>query len=93
MQLIFKILCCIIISTSKKCERKNIMKIAGIVLLVLQAISIIGSVLNGSFADMFADFSVYGIGKLLGFFIPAIIGAILLAFGIKKAKKNGKKDK
>lgn len=74
------------------CERKNTMKIAGIILLVLQALAIVGNILNGSIGEMFADLSVYGLAKLLGFFIPAIIGAILLAVGAKKSKKKTKKD-
>lgn len=69
------------------------MKIAGIVLLVLQVFAFVGSHLNGSLPEIFGEFSVYGIARIIGYFIPAILGAILLTVGIKKSKKKNKKDK
>lgn len=64
------------------------MKIAGIILLVLQAISLLGAVANGSIATMFDFSSGYALGELVGFFIPTIVGVFLLVKASKKAKKT-----
>ena len=68
------------------------MKIAGIVLLILQAIGIAGSIINGQIADLFSNFSIYALAENIGFFLPCIIGIILLVISAKKSKKN-KNDK
>jgi sugar phosphate permease len=59
------------------------MKIAGIVLLCLQGAALLGGIVNGSLSTMFTS-GTRGFGQLIGFFLPAIIGIILLM----KAKKN-----
>ena len=69
------------------------MKIAGIILLVIQAIGLIGSILNGQFTDMFTAFNVFSFAELLGFCLPGIIGAVLLIIGIIKSKKKADKNK
>ncbi len=61
------------------------MKIAGIVLLCLQGVALLGSIANGSLLGMFTS-GVMGFVQLIGFCMPAVIGVILLM----KAKK--KKD-
>lgn len=61
------------------------MKIAGIVLLCLQGVALLGSIASGSLLGMFTS-GVMGLVELIGFCLPAIIGVILLV----KAKK--KKD-
>jgi len=62
------------------------MKIAGIILLVLQAVALFGSVVNGSISTMFSISGGYAVGRLLGYFLPAIIGVILLVKANKKKK-------
>lgn len=47
------------------------MKIAGIILIVLEVIALFGSISSGAFATM-------GIIEMIGFFLPAIIGIILI---------------
>lgn len=47
------------------------MKKAGIVLIVLQVLAIFGTISNGGFATM-------GVPKMIGYFLPAIIGIILI---------------
>lgn len=56
------------------------MKIAGIVLLCLQAVALLGAIANGSLIDM-------GFFEFIGFCLPAIIGIILLLKANKKAKQ------
>ena len=68
------------------------MKIAGIVLLIIQAIGLVGAILNGHFADIFSAFNIFSLAELLGFCLPGIIGAILIVIGIKKAKKKSKNE-
>ena len=60
------------------------MKIAGIVLIVLQLVAFIG---GGGVPSMG---SAYDAGYLLGFFLPGIIGVVLLLKGI--SKENANKD-
>ncbi|MGN1443122.1 MAG: hypothetical protein ACI4XE_04655 [Acutalibacteraceae bacterium] len=55
------------------------MKIAAIVLFVFQVLGLIGSVANGSFSAM-------GAAQLIGFFVPAIIGIVLLTMAKKREK-------
>lgn len=59
------------------------MKIAGIVLLVLQVLALVGGIASG---QLMATLSSGSPAFLLGFFLPAIIGVVLL----NKAKKKGK---
>lgn len=73
-------------------EEYLFMKTAGIILLVLQAIGLIGSILNGQFSDMFTAFNLFSFAELLGFCLPGIIGAILLVIGLKKGKKKSSKE-
>lgn len=61
------------------------MKVIGIILLVLEALAIFGSVVNGEFVSLFTPNSLPSLLELLGFLLPAIIGIILLR---KAAKKN-----
>ncbi len=53
------------------------MKIVGIVLIVLQILSLMGGMPS-------APGGAYGAGYLLGYFLPGIIGVILLVKGGKK---------
>ena len=62
------------------------MKIAGIVLLCLQGVALLGSIANGSLLAMFTS-GVTGFAKLIGFCLPAIIGIILLMKAKKKENK------
>ena len=58
------------------------MKIAGIILIILQIIAVIGSFIGGR-----NPFTV-GIPELIGFFLIGIIGVILLiVYYVKKNKK------
>lgn len=63
------------------------MKKAGIVLLCLQALALLGSIVNGSFVDMFS-FSPYGLGQLTAFLSLGIIGVILLLAANKNEKEQ-----
>lgn len=63
------------------------MKKAGIILLVLQVVAMLGGLVNGNLARMFSFSSATGVFELLGFFLPAIIGVILLIKAKKKAAK------
>ena len=69
--------------------KKSKRKIIGIVLLCLQAISILGIVANGELSNLTGYFTggLNGIFEMLGFFLPAIIGIILLALDYMKKKK------
>lgn len=58
------------------------MKIAGIVLLVLQVLGLVGGLASG---QLMATLSSGSPAFLLGFFLPGIIGLVLL----NKAKKKG----
>lgn len=49
----------------------------GIVLIILQVIAVFGAISNGSLATM-------GGARLIGFFIPAIIGVSLIAASKKQ---------
>lgn len=60
------------------------MKKIGIILLVLQVVALFGSVVNGSIGSLFDLSNAANIFKLLGYFLPAIIGIILI-------RKAGKK--
>ena len=50
------------------------MKTIGIILIILQIVGLFGSVVNGSISTLF----LRGIPYLLGYFLPGIIGIILL---------------
>ena len=69
--------------------KKSKRKIIGIVLLCLQAISILGIVANGELSNLTGYFTggLNGIFEMLGFFLPAIIGVILLALDYMKKNK------
>lgn len=60
---------------------EKIMKKVAIVLLVLQALAIFGGIVNGSLAGILTG----GIPIMLGYFLPGIIGVILL---VKSNKRN-----
>lgn len=60
------------------------MKIIGIVLLALQVFALFGSIVNGSISSLFDLSSAANLFRLLGYFLPAIIGVIL----IRKADKK-----
>ena len=73
------------------------MKIAGIVLIVLQCVAIFGSFaqdaarnenMGSGFLSMLNGGSAYNIGTLIGFFLPAIIGVILLIKANKREKSR-----
>lgn len=59
------------------------MKIVGIALLVLQVLALVGGIASGQLLGLLTSGSP---GLLLGFFLPTIIGVVLL----NKAKKKGK---
>ena len=61
------------------------MKVAGIILIILQVIALFGSVANGSIRFLFTS----GIPYLIGYFLPTIIAIILLS---KAAKKKSAKE-
>lgn len=62
------------------------MKIAGIVLLCLQGVALLGGIANGSLVAMFTS-GVMGFVKLIGFCLPAMIGTILLMKAKKKTEQ------
>lgn len=67
------------------------MKIAGIVLLVIEAFGILMGIVNGTLVNMISSAvtsPVYFISYMIGFLLPGIIGAVLLIFGIKRAKRK-----
>lgn len=55
------------------------MKIAGIVLIILEVMAILG---NGGLPPVY---NAYSAGHLFGFLLPGIIGVVLLVKGINKA--------
>ena len=72
------------------------MKIAGIVLIILQCVAIFGSLaqdvarnekVGSGFLTMLQG-GTYGIAELIGFFLPAIIGVILLVKANKRKKSQ-----
>lgn len=69
------------------------MKVAAIILFVLQALSLYGASINGQLADilmgLFLLNGVSGFSYSLGYFFPSIIGIILLSVhSSKKAKQK-----
>jgi hypothetical protein len=60
------------------------MKKAGIVLLAIQALALFGSIVSGEITSVFSG----NIAYLIGYFLPTIIGVILLVKASKKAKQN-----
>lgn len=65
------------------------MKQAGWVLVILQALGVVSSLITGRFFEMFAaGASAHGAGTLLGFFLPGIIGVILLLKSNKSSNKE-----
>ncbi|MBQ7328910.1 MAG: hypothetical protein IJX01_03285 [Oscillospiraceae bacterium] len=68
--------------------KKSKKKIIGIVLLCLQAVSILGTVANGEIANLTSYFTggASGIFEMLGFFLPAIVGIALLVLDHLKKK-------
>ena len=68
--------------TSKK-------KVAGIVLLCLQAASLLGLMSKDDFSDLPTYFGggIGGFFEMIGFLLPAIVGTILLVVGSSKKNK------
>ena len=65
------------------------MKIAAIILFVFQACALMGSIVDNSIVELFnIEPNILGIAELFGYFLPAIIGAILLAISQKKKDKK-----
>ena len=67
------------------------MKIAAYVLFILQAISFAGNAMNGGIGQMIAIWfgsGVYGISACIGFFLPTILGFILLGRHKKRVAKR-----
>lgn len=67
------------------------MKIAAYILFILQALSIFGSISNGTFFDMLFGVFFYGIPGLvqtIGYFLFTIIGCILLRVNHKRELKK-----
>lgn len=65
------------------------MKTAAIILLVFQACSLMGSIVNNSIGEVFSfEPNILGFAELVGYFLPAIIGIILLAISKRKKKDN-----
>ena len=62
------------------------MKIAGIVLLCLQAVALLGGIANGRLSEMFTGGVTSGV-QFIGYCLPAIIGIILLLKAKKKSEK------
>lgn len=60
------------------------MKKIGIILLVLQGVALLGGVASGSIASTFSVNGAADIFRLLGYFLPAIIGVILINKAGKK---------
>lgn len=60
------------------------MKILGIVLIILQLVGIFGAISGGEFGYILTR----GVPYLFGYFLPAIIGIILLVKAPKKDKKD-----
>lgn len=60
------------------------MKKVGIVLLVLEALAILGSAVTGQLADRFAVSGGYDVGRLFGFLLPAIFGVVLIVLSARK---------
>lgn len=59
-----------------KTRKYLIILIIGIILLVFQAIGILGSILGSGLAN--PESGAYEIGYLVGYFSPGIIGVVLL---------------
>lgn len=67
------------------------MKIAAYILFILQALSIVGSISNGTFFDMLFGVFFYGVpglSRTIGFFFFSIIGSILLSVNHKREIKK-----
>ena len=58
------------------------MKIAGIILIIVQVISVIGTAMAG------VNIFDYPLPNVIGRFIFGIVGAILLVISYKRKKKN-----
>ncbi|MBR2954100.1 MAG: zinc-ribbon domain-containing protein [Clostridia bacterium] len=73
----------------QKPVKKSKRKIIGIVLLCLQVFSILGIVANGEISNLTGYFTsgISGIFEMLSFFLPAIIGVILLVLDYMKKNK------
>ena len=72
------------------------MKGIAIGLFVFQGISLVGSVINGTISRNLEDLmfmnGLYGYGRLLGYFLPAIIGAFCLHIHKKNCLKEKASD-
>lgn len=60
------------------------MKIAGIILIILQVVALISKIIQGGFAGM-------SFFALIGYFLMGIIGVILLVVDYKKNQKGKRK--
>ena len=60
------------------------MKVAGIILIILQVVAVISRIIQGGFAGM-------SFFWLIGYFLVGIIGVILLVVDYKKNQKGKKK--
>lgn len=70
------------------------MKVIGIILIVMQAISIFGSVMSNEYINMYLNLpSTRGIGNFVGFHLIGLVGIILLLKGINKDKKKERESK
>ena len=50
------------------------MKVAGIILIVLQVLAILGGIVNGTLVDIFSNLgNARGIGQFVGFFLIGVI--------------------
>lgn len=56
------------------------MKVAGIILIILQVLALFGTIMGDGIGSLFSG----GIAYMIGYFLPAIIGIILLNKASKK---------
>jgi hypothetical protein len=72
------------------------MKIAGIVLLVLQVVAILGGISSGSFGAMMSHAfsgSVAGFSEMCGFLLPGFVGiCLLIAHATRGSKKPAREE-
>ena len=75
---------------AQKPAKRSKRKIIGIVLLCLQAVSILGIAANGELSNLTGYFTngIGGIFEMLGFFLPTIIGIVLLVLDYLKKRNN-----
>ncbi len=65
------------------------MKTAATILFVMQAFAIMGSFVNGNAMEPFSfSPSIIGVAECVGYYLPTIIGVILLAIDQKRKSKK-----